>query len=153
MMRLRNRVKKDESITEQNKINKLDEDNYGALDMMLFTNCRKYAINSQTGQNEPASLSLPDNRYQCDICKYGIEGYRAYLFHLKLDEGEPPYACSDCGKQLKTARSYELHLGTAHKEELLSTIKEKMLPIVNDPNNYCQSCEDTYSNKNNLEHI
>ncbi|KAI8641934.1 hypothetical protein BD408DRAFT_198021 [Parasitella parasitica] len=110
----------------------------------------------------------PDNRYQCDICKYEIEGYRAYEFHLKLahklhfvkkliykhwlrlDGQESPYICPDCGRHFKATRHYEMHMGTAHKNDMLSMMKEKMLPIINDPNNYCQSCENTYSNKNNF---
>lgn len=120
-------------------------------------------------QDESPQLQPQDNRYQCDICKYEIEGYRSYVFHLKtihkmyyikelikkhwlrLNDQDPPFPCPDCGKLFKTARHYEIHMGSAHKYDLILTVNKKILPIINDPNNYCQACEDTYSNKNNFK--
>lgn len=120
-------------------------------------------------QDKSLQLQPQDNRYQCDMCKYEIEGYRSYLFHLKsihkmyyikelikkhwlrINDQDPPFSCPDCGKLFKTARHYEIHMGAAHKNGLILTVNKKILPVINDPNNYCQACEDTYSNKNNFK--
>ncbi|CAO3627751.1 unnamed protein product [Mucor fragilis] len=68
---------------------------------------------------------------------------------LHIGDEEPPYICSDCGKVFKTTRHHEIHRGSAHKKELLECISKSIMPIIDFPNNYCQVCEATYSNKNN----
>ncbi|KAL9552114.1 hypothetical protein MBANPS3_003954 [Mucor bainieri] len=123
---------------------------------------------NEEGTTDPLE-DIQDNRYKCDICKFEIEGYRSFVFHLKLahkmhyikkliqkhwlciDEKEPPYTCSDCGKVFKTARHYEIHRGSTHKKDLLASISKCIMPKVDDPNSYCQACEATYSNKNNYK--
>lgn len=70
---------------------------------------------------------------------------------LRLEEEEPPYTCSDCGKVFKTARHYEVHRGSIHKKDLLACISKNIMPKSDNPTFYCQACEATYSNKNNYK--
>ncbi|KAK4516135.1 multiprotein-bridging factor 1 [Mucor velutinosus] len=125
--------------------------------------------NHDDSNTEDTIEDVQDNRYKCDICKYEIEGYRSFVFHLKLahkmhyikgliqkhwlriEDEEPPYTCSECQKVFKTARHYEIHRGSVHKKDLLASISKNIMPKINGPTNYCQACEATYSNKNNYK--
>jgi hypothetical protein len=118
---------------------------------------------------------VDDPNNNCQSCNHQFSSKNAYRLHLiklhkmKLepsrkimpqpnvspDIDDPNNTCRSCTHQFSSKQAYRLHLENIHKIELdpLKTSKPKLTaksnvsPVIDDPNNNCQSCNHTFSSK------
>ena len=96
-------------------------------------------------------LKCNRNKFQCDFCEKLFNNYSVMVVHERIENGEKPYKCVDCGDGFSCKSALKSH-NKLHKEKDLSEyeIDESNTNLCYEPNTNSASYQ---KNERKLEQV